>query len=1160
MSDEIVIIDNTVTSNVTFEQLLLTEILNDPENSDLYETFLEVHKKYEDKESWNIDIDTINLLIQQLIIYSNRYNLDLLLIIPTISKHQLNLFLKRINKSPKRIGTTLHTGSIGREFLDFQFGELSKLPAQVNPVTKDGSAEKTTTSSETSSEKQLQSVKFNMAAKMVVRQVGDKEIGIDVNDSTRAYSRDTNFYILPRFETHQLLGVILNTTNSILKPSRTSTTYTSVETYNSRLRQWYKELKKIGIVRDDYYNVCIPPKSFFYVDNNSYQTFFGDFQNIEDKAIIENLKHMMNIVRSILFHREIKKFMRTEKTEFTKTVFKPFTFPDKPMKIINKNLIQELEKIGKFRINFNDPYKSMISNKIFYIYVYSLTHGVENKYIQKYIEKLKSSLIIEDNIKQDLLTNIRNSNKQKLFNILKAQRFGDKKPNKNQLIQLREEVDKELEKYKKKVTNNCNHVVLLEQLNRDKSNNIRKRLLKKLQKYIPKKIETNKMINCTTCGFEIICPHEYYLLQNRIYSKVDDYNIIKDYLARIHSDNPVCRVCNGQIKNIKQLDVDINDRFYSMSYENTEIIQILYGDLNEIRTHVEFIYPVNNKEFIGSAIEVCKNLVIKEDNNLNRNIVLNIEQVNNARRIYISIVAYTYVLSFIQKGFAKINKSNKEVKEILKTINQTDIRKDYETVYYTLAMLKKRRTVNLIKTYTIPRYVENNIYKLIVDVYQKITKEKLIKKPEKAKKYDIEVKSLKYNPIYQYVSRVHGGTWNLQEWVKSIPKLKGDSLFVKSYNAFVDLVDNKQVDITDLLKIEESLRKEKHNVLILPVKKTRQYIPVKISLSKIYNIPGDDTDVKKQLEKKSNIDNFYNIFKIRCPEEIKKNNIDSNHDFKKSDKCSKCGMILNKQDEQIYKKYKTIYDNFLVMMSEDINFTKLKETHINVTKDKYKKIIDKVDNYVYELSKIANINPSQILLIGFYENQELIDIKNGKITAPVVTSKYHPVIELLKNYVLTTLRTYYSLKNNNRIKLSERYELLIESLKINKSELILLKDITFEDDFVKNILNPDELHRFYLSSLCKILLTIYKIDSIGVKLFNSILNEILSSEEQKTKMKKIQFSYDYMTEIDEDENYVDVYKTDIDPEEYVPFKGFEDLDLDDVDEDNDIRIEGHSFN
>lgn len=1215
MSEEIEIIETVnEEQQLTFEQFIENLSVSDPKNDADYYSLLDLYNRAKLEASWDIHINVDKLIVKQLLIMGGETNADVTLIIPTVSKQLADRFIEKEKKERKGIlstSSTSGTKSIGREFLDVSYaggdddsGEGYRLLFGDNSTNVVGGARLV------DNREKMQKIKFNLAGRIVDRVAQEYEITLTLNDSYRAYSRDRSYYVVPIFAPIQVIGMRISLRRIVTMDARTcANSYEIIDSYVDDYRKWLQQLYEIGVILDDYYNFQHLPKSLIFITDNLYNVLFEDYQTVEEK--IKALQHAVNILKSVKLSNKLYRLMQVNEvsTEIKRFEFLPNNLPDR--ELINQDLINEIEQLAKFKLEYKyNPLSTLFNHNYHHIYIRSIAHGVDDKQVQQFLQQLKMNNIIISLNRKNMIENLKQKNYQRFYEQLKNEKYGSTKISTKQKEHLEAEAKKWLDYHLAMMKNRCSHVQVLSQLRRQKSIHDREKSFNNLSKFVSN-VTTNKMITCNNCGFEIMCPHEYLLLRNRVKGFKDDMKIIQDFAARVKSTDIVCRICSGRLKKITITDIDVNDTYYQQIEEDDTIAQQLYSDIMSARDFIEFIYPINHNEYMNEAIKVLKPLVQQEDAKLNRNTVLTIEQVRDARRIYISIVAYTYVFLAIVKGFAKFVKNDKSIKFLSKTESLTKVTDAKEVLRILREIILSTRSANYARTINVANYSDKDLIPALVNTYKKISGEKIIKKPSRQEKYERKLRSLMNDPIFQYISRVHGSVWKLEEWVKKIPQLSGNSLYAKTYNTFIKLIDPnydaskelaelREIDISkiryrEFLKLpfaksgrfeliptklsslfNESGNPHNFNVLILDdgtelVKKNRKYykngqyvrltgkinvVDKKDSTTGIIKSQTnklDENKIDEIIKTKTLIDNFYEFFKNRCP-------VDNLHEFNNDNICNKCGMNVNKKDEEIYKKYKHKYDEFIAIDS-NVTFEHIKTPPIPVSATDFKTAIDNADSNVYKVAKLFSVQPTQITYIGQYEGRELDKIKNGEYDPAVIVGKYHPILSTLENYILLTIRSYYTMKNYNRMRSLKRFDQLVTN--IDKALLGHLPELTLFDNgkYARMVLSGEDLYKYYLGILCEIILFIYNIDidslSQFVKPFATFLfSEILAAEEYKLKVTRVSFNMEDTYDEIEDENYT-IKEKEIDDEEETLFNG---LDIDeDNDEDNDIKVTGYGL-
>lgn len=322
------------------------------------------------------------------------------------------------------------------------------------------------------------------------------------------------------------------------------------------------------------------------------------------------------------------------------------------------------------------------------------------------------------------------------------------------------EFEKDMKFIKSTLDNKCAHMTLYNKFKLEKNDEIKKELLKDLEKYISDQ-SNNSIITCKLCNFNLICPHELFFYN--IYFSKSSENQNADYahnrmLNKFMSNVPVnmyyyCKICGEELGKSSDMEgVNFNNKNYNTYITNDDDslssfvyrIVMSYMKITKLNISLTKIDIINYiKETISPIITNIEKATRKNKNINNPNSVININIILFTLSSLISMstiypwIDIEYKISD-KKNKSKSVKGEREVGIIIKKGSKEDILKTRFVTAYTilsnsfykliheLGYDKNKETLKelLLKSYImISPIIKNKTDSLMYEKVDNITKE-----------------------------------------------------------------------------------------------------------------------------------------------------------------------------------------------------------------------------------------------------------------------------------------------------------------------------------------------------------------------------------------------------------------------------------------------------
>jgi hypothetical protein len=358
------------------------------------------------------------------------------------------------------------------------------------------------------------------------------------------------------------------------------------------------------------------------------------------KAIVNLLQYMSNYHYSTkLFncHMKVKSFphqlLHTKYDEFYKT--KVLT------KVVDDDLIAKGQDtlILKMMKEYNKNYKDLEKDL------------EREEQIKKDVKLNRFNIIEQVSVRNDL--NMLATNKyRKAYN--KLSNDEKKKVDKDYMNKVAFE--------KSMLNNNCHHIPIYRELNKERDKERIKKLLSALKKFMKmdkKSLTADEFIKCNVCKFDIICPHLVELSEG-----VDVKSIITKYGDGDEgsSSSYVCKVCGENIQRRREMEgqsMFVDGQFVMRTFKNDDLTDLVLNEVNYILTTYFKMRHGGYKEFKQFSLLLTDTLLDYIDSMediVRKAKTLTEEEKRSKLIMYISV----YTFAFLGIQFNKLGISFKE--------------------------------------------------------------------------------------------------------------------------------------------------------------------------------------------------------------------------------------------------------------------------------------------------------------------------------------------------------------------------------------------------------------------------------------------------------------------------------------------------------------------
>ncbi|SIP85884.1 Hypothetical protein PACV_169 [Pacmanvirus A23] len=221
------------------------------------------------------------------------------------------------------------------------------------------------------------------------------------------------------------------------------------------------------------------------------------------------------------------------------------------------------------------------------------------------------------------------------------------KPNERKPIELEYE---RKQKYLEAVLNNkCPHVKLYRQFRNAKENDRAKKFYFDLSKFFKNKGESNSMIQCNNCGFDIVCPHVRDFTEMEFAQK--PYSEIKAKLTKyidkaVVKDQYYCKICGEMISSLDAFD-GVGETRDVASTMNEELKNFMWGEIAINSKYLKFGNLVDVPKLITTIRDACYPYIFEIEKQILKSKTNSAEEIKAKKRLFVTIYAFAYMIHLI---------------------------------------------------------------------------------------------------------------------------------------------------------------------------------------------------------------------------------------------------------------------------------------------------------------------------------------------------------------------------------------------------------------------------------------------------------------------------------------------------------------------------------
>jgi hypothetical protein len=206
------------------------------------------------------------------------------------------------------------------------------------------------------------------------------------------------------------------------------------------------------------------------------------------------------------------------------------------------------------------------------------------------------------------------------------------------------------EKYLESVLNNkCPHVKLYRQFRLAKTDDRSKKLYGDLKQFFKNPTETNNMITCNNCGFDIVCPHIREFTELDFAGK--QYGEIKAKLTKyidkaVVKDQYYCKICGEMISSLEAFG-EISQTRDPASMMNEDLKNFMWGEIAILTKYLKFGTLINVPQLITAIRDACYPYIFEIEKQILKSKTNSAEEIKAKKRLFITIYAFAYMIHLI---------------------------------------------------------------------------------------------------------------------------------------------------------------------------------------------------------------------------------------------------------------------------------------------------------------------------------------------------------------------------------------------------------------------------------------------------------------------------------------------------------------------------------
>lgn len=221
------------------------------------------------------------------------------------------------------------------------------------------------------------------------------------------------------------------------------------------------------------------------------------------------------------------------------------------------------------------------------------------------------------------------------------------KPNERKPIEL--EFERRAKYLTAVINNKCPHVKLYRQYRLAKTDDKTRQYYMDLKKFFKNGNNDTSMIQCNSCGFDIMCPHM------RDYTEMDlagkFHTEIKGKLTRyidksVTKDSYYCKICGETISSLEAFG-DVGQTRDPTSMMNEELKNFMWGEMAVLTKYLKFGHLINVPGLITAMRDAAYLYIFEIEKQILKSKTNSVDEIKAKKRLFITIYAFAYMIHLI---------------------------------------------------------------------------------------------------------------------------------------------------------------------------------------------------------------------------------------------------------------------------------------------------------------------------------------------------------------------------------------------------------------------------------------------------------------------------------------------------------------------------------
>jgi hypothetical protein len=208
------------------------------------------------------------------------------------------------------------------------------------------------------------------------------------------------------------------------------------------------------------------------------------------------------------------------------------------------------------------------------------------------------------------------------------------------------------------INNKCPHVRIYRQFRQARTDQDTRKHLGELRKFFKGDRGSDPthapahMIQCSNCGFDIMCPHLRDFTEMELASK--SYGEIKARLTKyidraVVKDQYYCKICGEMISSLEAFG-DIDSERDPTSTMNEELKNFMWGEIAMLAKHLKFSSLVDVPRLISAARDAMYPFIFEIEKQILKSKTNSADEIKAKKRLYVTIYAFAYFIHLVTGG------------------------------------------------------------------------------------------------------------------------------------------------------------------------------------------------------------------------------------------------------------------------------------------------------------------------------------------------------------------------------------------------------------------------------------------------------------------------------------------------------------------------------